>query len=71
MYKEKEVQEQAIKHREQYCQAMIAGNSELCYKIEQYYALDGYPPEIVSVGLNAACEGKDPWEAVDMYLEGK
>jgi len=61
----------AIKHREQYTNAMINGTTGLCYQIEQFYGLDGYPPHMVSMGLNAACEGRCPHEAIDRYIDGE
>lgn len=64
-------QQLAIKHREQYMNAMISGATGLCYQIEQFYGLDGYPPNIVSLGLNAACEGECPWETIDRYISGE
>ena len=55
----------------QYNQAMIAGNDRLCYKIEQDFEMDGCTPEMVTIGMNALCEGKDHWEAIDEYIYGK
>lgn len=52
----------------QYTQAMIAGNYRFCYKIEQDFEMDGCTPAMVTIGLNALCEGKDHWEAIDEYL---
>ncbi|QDP50262.1 MAG: hypothetical protein Tp178MES00d2C33159851_52 [Prokaryotic dsDNA virus sp.] len=62
-------QQLAIKHREQYMNAMMIGANGLCLSIEAFYGLDGYPPHVVSIGLNAACEGQCPFEAVDNYFD--
>lgn len=51
-----------------YFKAMLANNTDACARIEQKYDLYGYPPELVSVGLRAVDEGKDPEEAVAAYL---
>lgn len=61
----------AIKHRDQYYLYMSTGASGLCYAIEQFYGLDGYPPSLVSIGLNAACEGKCPHEVIDREIDGE
>ena len=53
-----------------YAAAMIAGRDKECYRIECEHGLDGYPPEIVSIGLNAAAEGGDALNAVEAYLDG-
>lgn len=50
--------------------ARFDGHSD-CYRIEQKYGLDGYPPELVCVGLRAAAEGRDAHEAVEAYIAGK
>jgi hypothetical protein len=60
----------AAQDRADYARHMIAGRDDLCLQIEQRYGLDGYPPEIVSVGLNAAAEGRDPHEAIEAYFDG-
>lgn len=54
-----------------YFKAMIAGNCDACLRIERKYGLEGYSPEVVSVGLDAAVRGKDPEEAIDAYLAGE
>lgn len=61
----------ALADREAYSKAMIRNDLHTCVEIEQRYGLYGYPPELVSVGLNAACEGKDPQQAVDDYIEAR
>jgi len=53
---------------EVYFKAMLTGSHETCARIEQKHDLYGYPPELVSVGLNAAAEGKDAHEAIDAYM---
>lgn len=62
---------EAVADREAYSKAMIRNDLNTCVVIEQRYGLYGYPPELVSVGLNAACEGKDPQQAVDDYIEAR
>lgn len=63
--------EVAKKAFEDYCRAMFRGDTLKCYQIEQHYEMDGYPPEIVTVGFNALIEGKDHYEAIDAYLDGE
>ncbi len=53
----------------QYTRAMAAGHLDTCIAIERAHDLYGYPPQLVSVGLKAADEGKDPVEAVEVYIE--
>ena len=60
----------AAEDRAAYAKAMIAGRDDECYRIECRYQLDGYPPELVSIGLNAAAEGGDALDAVEAYLDG-
>lgn len=40
-----------------------------CMRIEQDAGLFGYPPELVSVGLKAIDDGRDPDEAIAAYME--
>ena len=54
---------------EQYFKHMLAGNSEAAYHMERKYALDGYPPELVSAGLAAIDAGEDPLDAILDYAE--
>ena len=54
-----------------YFKAMMSGNCEACLRIERKYGLDGYSPEVVSIGLDAAVRGNDPEEAIDAYLAGE
>lgn len=56
---------------ELYCDAMRHGATEICIQIEQETGLFGYPPELVTLGLAAIQEGKDPHEAIDAYVEGE
>ncbi|MBD1554669.1 hypothetical protein [Pseudomonas typographi] len=53
-----------------YSEAMVRGDLATCIAIEQKHELYGYPPEIVSVGLEAHDEGRDVLLAVDRYLDG-
>ena len=62
---------EAVVDRDAYSKAMIRNDLNTCVAIEQRYGLYGYPLELVSVGLNAACEGKDPQQAVDDYIEAR
>lgn len=62
---------QAIDDRDRYFIAMLRNQTHVCTQIEQCYGLYGYPPEIVSIGLNAACAGKDPEQAADNYVNRK
>lgn len=52
-----------------YMKALIANRTNEALQIERKYGLAGYPPEVVSVGLQAATEGRDHLAAVDEYLE--
>lgn len=54
---------------ETYFKAMASGNHATCIRIEERHGLYGYPPEIVSVGLNAVAEGKDAHEAIEAYMQ--
>jgi len=63
--------DEAVADREAYSKAMIRNDLNTCVAIEQRYGLYGYPPELVSVGLNAACEGKDPERAVADYIDSR
>ena len=54
--------------REAYAKAMIAGNYELAYRIEQMHGLDGYPPELVCIGLTALANGEDVEAAISRYI---
>ena len=60
----------AAEDRAAYAKAMIAGRNDECYRIECEHGLDGYPPEIVSIGLKAASEGRDAHEAIEAYFDG-
>lgn len=51
-----------------YAKAMISGDVDTCVEIEQKYDLFGYPPEIVSVGLNALANGLDQHDAINTYV---
>lgn len=62
---------EAIADRDAYSKALIRNDLHTCVDIEQRYGLYGYSPELVSVGLNAACEGKDPQQAADDYIEAR
>ena len=60
---------QAKRDRDDYWLARLNGDSKTCLKIEQYYNLDGYPPELVTIGLNAAAkDGIDPEIAIETYM---
>jgi hypothetical protein len=54
-----------------YGKALVANRVEQAVYIERKYDLYGYPPQVVSIGLQAAAEGRDHMEAVDEYLEGE
>lgn len=53
-----------MKLSEQYAAAMRAGNHGLCFAIERRQGLDGFPPELVCVGLLALEAGRDPYAAI-------
>ena len=55
---------------DRYHRAMIAGQIDICIRIEQDHDLFGYPPEIVSTGLIAFDQGKNVQDAVAEYLNG-
>jgi len=52
---------------QQYARAMASGSHEACLAIERKQGLDGYPPELVSVGLAALEKGQDPYAAIEAY----
>lgn len=62
---------QAKKDRDAYFLAMIKGDSDKCHDIEERYELYGYPPEVVTIGLNAAAKGEDLMLAVVRYVYGE
>lgn len=53
-----------------YHEAMVRGDTDTCIRIEQKHGLFGYPPEMVSVSLKAADEGKDVNQAIEEYING-
>lgn len=53
-----------MKLSEQYAAAMRAGNHDVAFAIERRQGLDGWPPELVSVGLLALERGEDPYRAI-------
>ena len=53
-----------VKLSEQYAAAMRAGNEDLCLAIERRQGLDGFQPELVSIGLLALEAGRDPYAAI-------
>lgn len=54
-----------------YAKALIANRTAQAIAIEQKYDVFGYPPQIVSIALQAASEGRDHLAAIDEYLEGE
>ena len=48
-----------------YYKAMREGNCDLALLIERKYKVDGYSPEIVSIGLTALANGKSMFKAID------
>lgn len=58
-------------YSKRYHDAMIAGNTNACIRIEQEFGLFGYPPEMVSVGLKAADEGQCVDAAIEAYIAGE
>lgn len=53
---------------QRYAAAMISGNSDTCIAIEKRNDLYGYPPELVSIGLLAIEEGRDPHEEIEAAM---
>ena len=58
-----------MKVAEQYVNAMNRGDLNACIRIEKEHGLYGYPPELVSIGLAAHDEGRDPGDAIDDYTD--
>jgi len=54
---------------QRYAAAMISGDPDTCIAIEKRNDLYGYPPQLVSIGLYAIEEGRDPHEAIDAFIE--
>ena len=52
-----------------YSKAMIAGDGDKCIRIEQKHELFGFPPELVSIGLEAIDNGLDADAAIDEYIK--
>jgi hypothetical protein len=63
-------QDQARSDLIDYHRALITNRWERALQIEVTYGLDGLPPQMVSIGLQAATQGLDPLEAVEDHLEG-
>jgi len=57
--------------RAQYYKAILHGNNDRAYAIEIENGLDGYSPEIVSVGLEAIDFGRDPTIEIKKYIKTK
>jgi hypothetical protein len=53
---------------EDYCKALSENDIHECLYIERKYGLDGYPPNIVTVGLSAKANGKNMYKALDDAL---
>ena len=51
--------EEAKADKTAYFKAMMANHTGTCLCIERKYGLEGYPPEVVTAGLNAACQGEN------------
>lgn len=52
-----------------YHRALIRGNTELAVRIEKKHDLFGLPPQMVSLGLEAVANGRDPWQAIEQPME--
>lgn len=53
---------------EQYGHAIVMGHLGVAFEIEKAQGLDGFPPELVSVGLQALEAGQDPYKAIEKYM---
>jgi hypothetical protein len=53
----------------QYHRALVANRTDEAVRIEQRFGLFGLPPMQVSLGLEAASQGLDPWDAIDQPME--
>jgi pyocin large subunit-like protein len=53
---------------EDYRKALSENDVDECLYIEVKHGLDGYPPNIVMVGLSAKANGKDMYKALDEAL---
>lgn len=52
-----------------YHRALVANRTHEAIQIEQRYGLYGLPPMLVSVGLEAVAQGRDPWDAIEQPME--
>lgn len=52
-----------------YAKALVTGNTDAAVRIEKRWHLYGYSPQIVSIGLRAAADGRDCMTAVDEFME--
>jgi hypothetical protein len=52
-----------------YHKALVANRTDEAARIEQRYGLFGLPPMLVSLGLEAASQGLDPWDAIESPME--
>lgn len=53
----------------QYHRALIHGLTSKAIAIEHKHGFFGLPPMLVSIGLQALSEGRDPWAAIEQPLE--
>ena len=61
--------EEAKADKTTYFKAMMANHTGTCLCIERKYGLEGYPPEVVTAGLNAACQGENAADAAAHYCD--
>lgn len=54
---------------QRYAHAMRFGHAGVLIAIEQEHGLFGYPPELVSVGLQAIERGEEPHAAIEEYTK--
>lgn len=52
-----------------YHRALITNRTEIAVRIEQKYDFFGLSPQLVSLGLQAVTEGRDPWAAIEPPME--
>lgn len=53
---------------QRYNTAMIKCDHDMAWAIEREHGLNGYAPELVSVGLKAIDQGHEPHQAIEDYI---
>lgn len=52
-----------------YHRCLITNRTAQALAIERRYGLEGLPPQLVSIGLEAVSNGLCPWDAIEQPME--